>query len=48
EYLMARGLTEDEAVGMIVRGFLDVGIRGIPEELKKEIENTITQTAFGM
>lgn len=48
EYLMARGLTEDEAVGMIVRGFLDVGIRGIPEELREEIENTITQTAFGM
>ncbi|HII91176.1 MAG TPA: SufD family Fe-S cluster assembly protein [Methanosarcina sp.] len=48
EYLMARGLTEDEAVGMIVRGFLDVGIRGIPEELKNEIENTISQTAFGM
>ncbi|MGI5990772.1 MAG: SufB/SufD family protein [Methanosarcina sp.] len=48
EYLMARGLTEDEAVGMIVRGFLDVGIRGIPEELRKEIEDTIAQTAFGM
>jgi len=48
EYLMARGLTEDEAVGMIVRGFLDVGIRGIPDELRNEIENTITQTAFGM
>jgi Fe-S cluster assembly scaffold protein SufB len=45
---MARGLTEDEAVGMIVRGFLDVGIRGIPEELKADIENTILQTAFGM
>jgi Fe-S cluster assembly scaffold protein SufB len=44
---MARGLTEDEAVGMIVRGFLDVGIRGIPDELKKEIEDTISQTAFG-
>jgi Fe-S cluster assembly scaffold protein SufB len=48
EYLMARGLTEDEAVGMIVRGFLDVGIKGIPEELRKEIEETITQTALGM
>ena len=47
EYLMARGITEDEAVGMIVRGFLDVGIRGIPDELRTEIENTITQTAFG-
>ena len=48
EYLMARGITEEEAVGMIVRGFLDVGIRGIPEELKAEIENTIAQTAFGI
>ncbi|KKG18003.1 hypothetical protein EO98_13715 [Methanosarcina sp. 2.H.T.1A.6] len=48
EYLMARGLTEEEAIGMIIRGFLDVGIRGIPEELKNEIENTITQTALGM
>jgi len=48
EYLMSRGISEEEAVGMIVRGFLDVGIRGIPEELKNEIENTITQTAFGM
>ncbi len=48
EYLMARGITEEEAVGMIVRGFLDVGIRGIPDELKTEIENTIAQTAFGM
>jgi len=47
EYLMARGLTEEEAVGMIVCGFLDVGIRGIPDELRNEIENTITQTAFG-
>ncbi|WP_440956933.1 SufB/SufD family protein [Methanosarcina sp. Mfa9] len=48
EYLMSRGLTEDEAVGMIVRGFLDVGIKGIPEELRGEIEDTITQTALGM
>jgi Fe-S cluster assembly scaffold protein SufB len=48
EYLMARGLSEEEAVGMIVRGFLDVGIRGIPQELKQEIEDTISQTALGM
>jgi len=43
EYLMARGLTEDEAVGMIVRGFLDVGIRGIPDELKADIDKTISR-----
>jgi Fe-S cluster assembly scaffold protein SufB len=44
EYIMSRGLTEDEAVGMIVRGFLEVGIRGIPEELKAEIDKTIAQS----
>lgn len=43
EYLMARGLTEEEAVGMIVRGFLDVGIQGIPEELKASIDETIAK-----
>ena len=43
EYIMSRGLTEDEAVGMIVRGFLEVGIRNIPEELKAEIDKTIAQ-----
>lgn len=44
EYIMSRGLSEDEAVGMIVRGFLEVGIRGIPEELKAEIDRTIAQS----
>jgi Fe-S cluster assembly scaffold protein SufB len=44
EYLMSRGLTEEEAVGMIVRGFLDVGIRGIPDHLKAEIEKTLKET----
>ncbi len=44
EYLMSRGLSEEEAVGMIVRGFLDVGIRGIPEHLKAEIEKALQET----
>ncbi len=43
EYIMSRGLSEDEAVGIIVRGFLEVGIRNIPEELKAEIDRTIAQ-----
>lgn len=43
EYLMARSLTEEEAVGMIVRGFLDVGIQGIPDELKASIDETIAK-----
>ncbi len=40
-YLMARGLTEDEAVGVIVRGFLRVDIEGLPEELRAEIDRNI-------
>ncbi|ABE51473.1 SufB/SufD family protein [Methanococcoides burtonii] len=43
EYLMARGLSEEDAVGMIVRGFLDVGITGLPDELAKDIDDTIAQ-----
>ncbi len=44
EYLMSRGLSEEEAVGMIVRGFLDVGIRGIPDHLKAEIDKALLAT----
>lgn len=44
EYLMSRGLSEEEAVGMIVRGFLDVGIRGVPDHLKAEIDKTLQET----
>jgi Fe-S cluster assembly scaffold protein SufB len=47
EYLMARGLSEEEAVGIIVRGFLEVGIRGLPEALKKEIDLTIEKADVG-
>jgi len=43
EYLMSRGLTEEEAVGIIVKGFLDVGIRGLPPALKAEIDATLGQ-----
>jgi Fe-S cluster assembly scaffold protein SufB len=44
EYLMSRGLSEEEAVGMIVRGFLDVGIRGIPDHLKEEVDKILQET----
>ncbi|MBN1109917.1 MAG: SufD family Fe-S cluster assembly protein [Methanomassiliicoccales archaeon] len=44
EYIMSRGMTEEEAVGMIVRGFLDVGIRGIPEHLRAEIDKALKET----
>lgn len=41
EYLMSRGLTEDEAIATIVRGFLNVNIEGLPESLKLEIDKVI-------
>ncbi len=47
EYLMSRGLTEDDAIGMIVRGFLVGGINGLPEHLRDEIDNAVTKTNLG-
>lgn len=44
EYLMARGLDEDEAVSTIVRGFLNVDIEGLPEGLKQKLDKTISET----
>jgi Fe-S cluster assembly scaffold protein SufB len=40
-YLMSRGLTEDEARAAIIRGFLDVDIKGLPAQLKEEINRAI-------
>jgi len=40
-YLMSRGLTEDEATSMIVRGFLNVDISGLPDELAKETKRML-------
>lgn len=41
EYLMARGLTEEEAAATIVRGFLNVKIMGLPPELEEEVRRAI-------
>lgn len=43
EYLMARGLDEDEATATIVRGFLSVDIMGLPEKLEKAVQSQIDQ-----
>jgi len=48
EYLMARGLTEDEAASTIVRGFLNIEIEGLPQALKDDIERTIQETEKGL
>ena len=44
-YLMARGFTREEAESFLVRGFMNVEIKGIPENLKKVIQATIDKMA---
>ncbi|MBW1946943.1 MAG: SufD family Fe-S cluster assembly protein [Deltaproteobacteria bacterium] len=48
EYLMARGLSEEEATSAIVRGFLDVKINGLPPELDKELQEVVEECHKGM
>jgi Fe-S cluster assembly scaffold protein SufB len=48
EYLMARGLDEEEATSTIVRGFLNVKIDGLPEELEAELQAAVTESQKGM
>jgi hypothetical protein len=43
-YLMARGLTQDEATALIVRGFLDPEIPELPETLRIEVKKAIELT----
>jgi len=40
-YLMTRKLTRDQAVSLIIRGFMDVGILGLPEALNVEIKKIV-------
>ncbi len=40
-YLMTRGLSRDEAISLIIRGFMEVEIKGVPEVLKREIDRAI-------
>ena len=45
DYLTSRGLTTDEAVQMIIRGFLSVKIEGLPAELEQEIQEVLDLSA---
>ncbi|HJJ42411.1 MAG TPA: SufD family Fe-S cluster assembly protein [Methanocorpusculum sp.] len=47
EYLMARGLSEEEATATIIRGFLDVRIDGLPDALQKQIDDAIDSADHG-
>ena len=42
-YLMARGLSEEQARALIIRGFLDVKIDGLPASLQQVIDTMIEQ-----
>ncbi len=47
QYLMARGFSESEAESLIIRGFMDVSIFGLPDVLKKDTERMIDATFGG-
>ena len=47
-YLMSRGLTEEEAASMIVRGFLSMDITGLPQELADETKRMLDTSLKGM
>lgn len=47
EYLMARGLSEEESRSLIIKGFLSLDILGLPEELKRDMEETIKSASSG-
>lgn len=47
EYLMSRGLDEETATATIIRGFLDVKIRGLPETLQRQIDGAIDAAESG-
>lgn len=47
-YLTSRGLTEEEATSMIVRGFLSMDITGLPPELANETKRMIDMSLEGM
>jgi len=47
EYLMARGLSEEEATATIIRGFLDVKMTGLPDVLQRQIDAAIDTAEKG-
>ncbi len=44
-YLMTRRLTREQAVSLIIRGFMDVSILGLPDALNREIKGIVDSSA---
>ncbi len=47
QYLMARGFSESEAESLIIRGFMDISIFGLPDALKRDVKRMIDVTLGG-
>ena len=47
-YLMSRGLSRDDATSLIVRGFLDTTILGLPKQLQDDVDRIVDQLVGGM
>lgn len=47
QYLMTRGLSENEAISAIIRGFMDTSILGLPPDLEKDIHKIMYETDWG-
>lgn len=44
-YLMTRRLSREEAISTIIRGFMDVGILGLPKPLSDEVDRILNMVA---
>lgn len=45
EYLMSKGFTEEEAIALIVRGFLETGVDKLPQRLRGFVSSVLDITA---
>lgn len=46
-YLMSRGLSEDEATSLIIRGFVKLKVPGLPDALQRSIDSAIKMSLEG-
>lgn len=46
-YLMTRGLSEEQARSLIIRGFLDIRIEGLPEKVQLLVDEIIDRSITG-
>ncbi|MEJ2568491.1 MAG: SufD family Fe-S cluster assembly protein, partial [candidate division WOR-3 bacterium] len=46
-YLMSRGLNEETARALLIRGFLEKGIHGLPANLEKKLDKLIEIATSG-